>query len=403
LPLYLLEKDEFYDRSYLYGAPASGDYEDNAERFITFCHAIRPLCIALQWFPSILHLHDWQTGLAAAYHHYTWRLEPAFAESKTVFTIHNLAYQGVFPSRYFSLTNLPAEAFSLNGIEFWGNCNFLKAGLLYSNYLTTVSPRYSREIQSPENGHGLHGVLRERKDSLSGILNGIDQTVWDPKTDSFIAKNYGPSRLSGKRLCKDALLAEFGFSKESLDLPLLGMISRLALQKGFRLLHEIVDELMNLPVLLVILGTGDSENGEMVREMAARYPDRIKVRIEFNEPLAHRIEAGADMFLMPSSYEPCGLNQMYSLRYGTIPIVHATGGLDDSVVDVHLEPLSGTGFKFYTYEASALFDTIKSALGLFQDKAKWVELQRRGMAQEFSWKRSAQKYLEVYERVLAGG
>lgn len=400
LPLYLLEKDEFYDRSFLYGTPASGDYDDNAERFITFCSAIRPLCLQLNWFPSIIHLHDWQTGLAAAYHHYYWRRDPNFAHSGTVFTIHNLAYQGLFPGKYFSLTSLPAEAFSLDGIEFWGNCNFLKAGLVYSDFLTTVSPRYSHEIQDSENGQGLHGVLHERNDCLSGILNGIDQVVWNPVTDSFIPTNYSSSRLSGKRQCKEALLTELGFSREQVDVPLLGMIGRLATQKGFQLLNEILDELMDCSALLVILGSGDAEIGAMVHAMAARYPEQIKIRIEFNEPLAHRIEAGADIFLMPSSYEPCGLNQMFSLRYGTIPIVHATGGLDDSVVDVRKEPLQGTGFKFTIYEASALVETIKSALELFQNKPKWIDLQRRAMAQDFSWERSAAQYLDVYERVL---
>jgi starch synthase len=400
LPLYLLEKDEFYDRSFLYGSPSFGDYEDNAERFITFCHAIHPLCHAVQWYPDILHLHDWQTGLAAAYHHFRWRYDPAFAASRTVLTIHNLAYQGVFPSHYFSLTDLPAEAFSIDGMEFWGNCNFLKAGLVYSDYLTTVSPRYSREIQSEESGHGLHGVLQGRTESLSGILNGIDQTVWNPRIDSFLAQNFSSSRLAGKHRCKEALLAELGFAVKDSELALVGMIGRMATQKGFHLLGEMVDQLMDLPVLLVILGSGDAQIEALVRAMAERYPERIKIRIEFNEPLAHRIEAGADLFLMPSSYEPCGLNQMYSLRYGAIPIVHATGGLDDSVVDVQLEPSGGTGFKFYAYEAKALLDVITAALELFRDQEKWQELQRRAMAQEFSWKRSAEQYREIYEKVL---
>jgi len=401
LPLYLLEKDEFFDRSFLYGSPGAGDYEDNADRFIAFCRAIPLLCDALQWYPSILHLHDWQTALAAAYHHYHWRHQPGFAASKTVLTIHNLAYQGVFPRPYFSLTSLPAEAFSIHGIEFWGNCNFLKAGLVYSDWLTTVSPRYSREIQSPESGYGLHGVLQQRTESLTGILNGIDQTVWNPRTDSYIRQNYSSSRLTGKRQCKEALLAELGFDNQPSELALVGMVGRLAAQKGLHLLLEIVDQLMELPVLLAILGTGDSEINRMVQEMSERYPDRIKIRFEFNEPLAHRIEAGADLFLMPSSYEPCGLNQMYSLRYGTIPIVHATGGLDDSVVDVHLEPGQGTGFKFYTHESKALLETIKTALELFRNKPQWVELQRRAMAQEFSWKHAAEQYLQVYEKVLS--
>jgi starch synthase len=401
LPLYLLEKDEFYDRSFLYGTPVSGDYEDNAERFIALCLAIRPLCVGLDWFPSILHLNDWQTGLAAAYHHFYWRKEPSFADSRTLFTIHNLAYQGIFPATYFTLTNLPAEAFSLNGIEFWNRCNFLKAGLVYSDTLTTVSPRYSQEIQSPEHGHGLHGVLRDRQDHLTGVLNGIDQVVWNPRTDSCIPSNYSASRLAGKRHCKEALLKELEFTEDNPDLAIVGMIGRFAAQKGFGLLLEIVDELMSLPMVLVILGTGDSTIGQLLQGVAARYPNRIRIRDEFNEHLAHRIEAGADLFLMPSLYEPCGLNQMYSLRYGTIPIVYATGGLDDSVVDVQLEPRLGTGFKFYSYKAEALLDVIKAALGSFKNKSGWMELQRRAMAQDFSWERSARQYLEIYRRVLS--
>ncbi len=401
IPLYLLEKDEFYDRSYLYGSPAGGDYEDNAERYITFCRAIPSLCHARQWYPSIFHLHDWQTGLAAAYHRLLWRSDPALAASRTVLTIHNLAYQGIFPSHYFSLTNLPQEAFSIRGLEFWGKCNFLKAGLIYSDHLTTVSPRYSREIQREEAGYGLHGVLLNRADRLSGILNGIDQTVWDPRTDSFIPQNYSATRLAGKRQCKTALLAELGFAEEASKLVLVGMIGRLATQKGYHLLIDMVEELMALPVVLVILGSGDAQIEGKLQAMAERFPERIKICVAFNEPLAHRIEAGADLFLMPSAYEPCGLNQMYSLRYGTIPIVHATGGLDDSVVDVVAEPSRGTGFKFYRYDASALLDSVKAALELFRNRDEWLALQRRAMAQEFSWQHAAEQYLEVYERVLS--
>ena len=241
-----------------------------------------------------------------------------------------------------------------------------------------------------------------RADRLSGILNGIDQTVWNPATDSFIAQNFSAARLAGKRQCKAALLAELGFPDHVKNLALVGMIGRLATQKGYHLVSEIVDELMALPLVLAILGSGDAEIEEMLQAMAERYPERIKLVLEFNEPLAHRIEAGADLFLMPSAYEPCGLNQMYSLRYGTIPVVHATGGLDDSVVDILAEPSLGTGFKFYRYEGQALLDSVKAALELFRNPEKWLELQRRAMAQEFSWRRSAGDYLEVYEMVLSG-
>lgn len=401
IPLYLLEKDEFFDRTHLYGTPSMGDYEDNAERFITFCRGVLPLCSAIQWYPTILHLHDWQTGLIAAYNRFHWRSLPLFSSTGTVFTIHNLAYQGIFPRSHFSLTGLPSEAFSMDGLEYWGRCNFLKAGLIYSDLLTTVSPRYAREIQEPPLGNGLDGVLSARRDSLRGILNGIDTGKWDPETDPFIASHFSHRDLSGKRLCKDALLHELGLPREHRDWPLLAMIGRLDNQKGFDLLLEILENLMQLPLLLAILGTGDAAIGQRLSETAKRYPDRIRARFEFNDALAHRIEAGADIFLMPSFYEPCGLNQMYSLRYGTLPVVHATGGLDDSVVDLAVDPVRGTGFKFYRYQATAFLHAVQLSLAAYRDRDAWRRVQVRAMLQDFSWKRSAEAYWEVYERVHA--
>ncbi len=399
IPIYFLEKDEFYDRSFLYGTPARGDYEDNAERFIAFNRATQHLCSTLGWYPSIFHLHDWQTGLAAAYFQLNWRYDPRFFRSGTVFTIHNIAYQGVFPPALFSLTHLPPIAFSVQGIEYWGQCNFLKAGLVYSDHLTTVSPRYAMEIQTPEFGCGLEGLLSERRDNLSGILNGIDAEQWDPSADTALPARYSRSDLTGKRICKQALCAALGFSEP--QRPLLGMISRLAAQKGFDLLQQMLPDLMRLPVNLVILGTGDASIRENLEEMQKLYPDRFKLLLEFDESMAHLIEAGADIFLMPSRYEPCGLNQMYSLRYGTIPVVHATGGLDDSVVDVLDDSDSGTGFKFYTYEPRAFFAAVRSALGAFESRQRWAEIQERAMSQDFSWDRSAEEYIRVYEKVLA--
>jgi starch synthase len=400
IPLYLLEKDELFDRGSLYGTPARGDYEDNAERFVAFCRSVHPLCARLGWYPDILHLHDWQTALVASYYHYFWRYDPNFLHAGVVFTIHNLAYQGKFPASYFSLTHLPPEAFSMDGIEFWGNCNFLKAGLIHSDFLTTVSPRYSREIQQPEFGYGMEGILRERRADLAGILNGVDYTVWSPEADPLIPARYDAADLSGKRACKDGLLSELGFPEEAYDLPLLGIIGRMASQKGFDLLLEAMEELMSLPLNLVILGTGDAEIEQKLEEIADHYPDKLKVLFQFDERLAHGIEAGADIFLMPSHYEPCGLNQMYSLRYGTIPVVYRTGGLDDTVVDVLQYPLTGTGFKFYEYKADPFLYVVRAALELFQNEQSWREIQERAMAQDFSWSRSAGEYLEIYETLF---
>lgn len=400
VPLYFLEKDEFFDRTWLYGTPALGDYEDNAQRFIAFCLSVHPLCSAMDWYPNVIHLHDWQTGLIAAYQHFFHRNFPEFAATGTVLTIHNLAYQGIFPASHFALTGLPSQAFSIAGMEFWGQCNFLKAGLVFSDYLTTVSPRYSKEIQDAPLGHGLEGVLQERSHVLQGILNGIDTQKWNPQTDPFISENYSSDNLAGKRRCKEALLRDFELPSDDLDIPVLGMISRLAGQKGFDLLLEIIEDLMQLPVFLIILGEGDAGISHKLDELAKRHPNKLKTRFEFNEAFAHRVEAGSDIFLMPSLYEPCGLNQMYSLRYGTIPVVHATGGLDDSVVDIQKDPHQGTGFKFYTYSAKAFFETVKAAIGLYQDKDFWVGIQHRAMAQDFSWHRSASEYLDVYEKVI---
>jgi starch synthase len=400
IPIYFLEKDEFYDRSHLYRSPIRGDYEDNAERFITLSLAVRQLCDAIGWYPSIFHLHDWETGLAAAYFKMNWRYLPKFGRSGTVFTVHNIAYQGIFPAGFFSLTNLPPSAWSLNGIEFWGQCNFMKAGLAYSDLITTVSPRYAQEITTKDFGFGLEGILEERKDSLRGILNGIDINAWDPQTDSFLPRNFSAGDLAGKNVCKEVLCKKIGSPEKTCHFPLLAMISRLAAQKGFDLFEEILPDLMQLPVNLVILATGDAAIEKNFRKMEKLYSNRLKLISRYDEEMAHLIEAGADIFLMPSRYEPCGLNQMYSLRYGTIPVVHATGGLDNSVTDVLLHPDSGTGFKFYSYEPAAFLEAIKSALDLIDDPIQWVQIQKRAMAQDFSWDRSAKQYIEVYEEVL---
>lgn len=399
IPVYFLEKDEFFDRSHLYGNPARGDYEDNAERFIAFSLAARALCSKIGWYPDVFHLHDWQTALAAVYCRLNWRLDPNFVRTGTVFTIHNLAYQGRFPEESFDLTHLPEEVFAPGGMEFWGQCNFLKAGLVYSDLLTTVSPTYAREIRHPDFGYGLEGVLQEREEDLVGILNGIDTTEWNPAIDPFLPAHFDETDLAGKAVCKKALLADLGLPASSAERPLLASISRLATQKGFDLLLKILDDLMRLPVTVVILGTGDPEIRREIEASAARHPERIRLLSQFDEALAHRIEAAADIFLMPSRYEPCGLNQMYSQRYGTVPVVHATGGLDDSVTDFTRDPENGTGFKFSRYEAEAFLDAVRAALAAYEKSEVWAGIRNRGMNRDFSWTRSAREYLNVYSNV----
>lgn len=401
IPIYFLEKEEFYDRSFLYGTPVRGEYDDNAERFLIFSKSAYQLCKLLDWYPDIFHLHDWQTGLIAAYMRLGWHLDTNLSKSGTVFTIHNIAYQGLFPLGIFPLTLLPPSALAIDGIEFWGQVSFLKAGLVYSDFLTTVSPTYSREIQTPAFGFGLEGLLKERSDTLAGILNGIDTVAWDPEKDPLIPANFNARDLSGKKACKDELCRRAGFPLQSSGRPLLGMIGRMATQKGFDLLEKILPELMKLQVNLVILGTGDAAVEKSLRKAAKIFPDRLKLVFEFDEALSHLIEAGSDIFLMPSRYEPCGLNQMFSLRYGTIPVVHATGGLDDSVVDAVRHPNSGTGFKFNKYKPEAFLEAVRSALDTMKEKDRWIAIQKRAMAQDFSWDRSAGEYIAIYEEVLS--
>lgn len=403
IPVYLLEKDEFFDRSYLYGNPRRGDYEDNPQRFIALCRSAYTLVTKLGWYPEIMHLHDWQTALIAAYLHFQWRYDRQLSTTRSLFTIHNLGYQGIYPASSFRFTGLPREAFTIHGMEFWGQCNFIKAGLKYADRLTTVSPQYSLEIQQPEFGFGLDEDLRARRQDLVGILNGIDDVTWNPGTDPRIERPYDADHLPGKRQCKQALLWELGFSPKTGQWPLLAMVGRLAAQKGLDLVQEILPELMTGSLAMVILGNGDPAVASRLEAEAAAHPDRLKVVIGFDEELAHKIEAGADLFLMPSRYEPCGLNQMYSLRYGTIPVVHAVGGLDDSVTDVLKDPAQGTGFKFYRYTGPDFLASIQAALRFFQDPAAWRKIQQRAMRQDFSWKQSARKYLEQYQKLRSRG
>jgi starch synthase len=314
-----------------------------------------------------------------------------------VFTIHNLAYQGVFPRPTLRKIGLPDSLFTLDALEFYGKVNFLKGGLIYADYLTTVSRRYAKEIQTPEYGAGLEGVIQKRADRVVGILNGVDYTAWNPEKDTLIAKNYSAQNLEGKSACKKDLLGSFQLPDENLSRPLIGIVSRFVDQKGFDLIADIADDLLKEEVALVALGTGQPAYEKLFRDLAQKNPARIGVKIGYDEALAHKIEAGADMFLMPSRYEPCGLNQMYSLRYGTPPIVRATGGLDDTIQNFGPRSHQGTGFKFQEYEPEALLACVRAALKVYRDPEAWRTLQQNGMGKDFSWKASAPAYVTLYE------
>jgi starch synthase len=392
VPFYFLDCPALYGRAGFYG-DADGDFPDNHIRFAVFARGA--LALARYLFrPDILHCHDWQAGLIPAYLHSTFATDPTFLAVKTLFTIHNLGYPGLFPATALADLVLDETVFHINGLEFWGKISFLKAGLAYSDALNTVSPTYCREIQTPEYGFGLDGVLRARADVLSGILNGVDYSAWSPETDPYIAAHYSAADLEGKAACKRELMAEFGLPPEAFAEPLIGIVSRLTSQKGADLIGQIAHQLGNEELRLVALGTGDAEYEAVFRGMAEAYPGRIAVRIGYDNRLAHKIEAGADMFLMPSRYEPCGLNQIYSLRYGTVPIVRATGGLDDTIK-------KDTGFKFSEYAGEALLGAIKTACAAWREPQAWRSRMRRGMEQDFSWKVSAAEYAALYER-LAG-
>jgi len=394
----LIRKDSYYDREHLYGSP-SGDYEDNAERFIFFCRAV--LEIARTIMPDLIHCHDWQSALVPVYLKTLYRADAFLARVSSVFTIHNIGYQGLFWHYDLPLTNLGWELFTPQALEFYGKLNFLKGGIVFADAVTTVSRKYMEEIQSPEFGAGLEGVLRDRRRDLYGILNGVDYDDWSPANDPFIREKYEAQRLSGKKACKTDLQKEFGLPVDG-SIPVIGIISRLAEQKGFDLITSAMDDLMKEGIQLIMLGTGDEKYHLLLDSLAKKYPRQIGLKIAFDNTLAHKIEAGADMFLMPSRYEPCGLNQIYSLKYGTVPIVRAVGGLDDTIEDHRPGNRQGNGFKFRDYSPSALREAVGRALQVYGDPFAWKELMIRGMAADFSWDRSARTYMQVYQDLVGG-
>ncbi len=394
----LVDCPEYFDRDGLYQA-AGQDYPDNAERFAAFSLAAIEFLKRSEEPPAVIHCHDWQAALVPIYLRHTYARDPFFKKTATLFTIHNLAYQGVFPPALLPRLGLSMDLYTMEKLEFYGKVNPLKGGILFSDYISTVSRKYADEIQTIEFGCGLEGVLRARAGRLRGILNGVDYEAWNPATDNLIPAHYTPENTEGKKISKKALLEKMGALKPQLAKPVIGIVSRFATQKGFDLIEAVAPKLMAMDLYIAALGTGEPRYEELFRKLAVEFPQKFLVKVAYDNALAHLIEAGSDFFLMPSQYEPCGLNQIYSLKYGTVPIVRATGGLDDTI-----EPFdgqAGTGFKFHEYQPAALLACIEQALEAYRHPAAWRRLVQNGMSKDFSWDRSAREYVALYE-TLAG-
>ncbi len=393
---YFVNSPELFDRENFYATP-SGDYPDNAERFGLLSRAVIEASKVLG-IPDVFHVHDWQTAMLAVLLRSTYYFDPVMRRVPAVLTIHNAGYQGWFPPRTMETLLLPWDMFTFEKLEQNDNVNFLKGGIVYADALTTVSQKYAQEIQTAEYGNGLEGAIQRRSGDLFGILNGVDYDEWNPATDPHIAAHYSAEKPAGKKECRRDLLHAFGLESVSDETAVIGIVSRFATQKGFDFIVEIMDRLVQEDMVLVMLGNGEEYYEKLLVEMAERYPSKVRVQVKFDNVMAHKIEAGADMFLMPSRYEPGGLNQIYSLKYGTVPIVRATGGLDDTIDE---QPDGGgNGFKFWGYDSSDLMDAIQRAIGVFHNKKQWAKMMKRGMLQDFSWEKPAQEYVRVYERAI---
>jgi starch synthase len=405
----LVDDPALFDREQLYGV-GNADYSDNPRRFAVLVRAALEFAARQGTRLSVVHAHDWQAGLAPVYLRTLYASHPVLAGTPTVFTIHNLAYQGLFEPDWLPRLDLPWTLMTVEQMEFWGRISFLKGGINAADLITTVSPQYALEIQTAAGGSGFDGILRRRAANLVGILNGIDADRWDPSRDPNLPQPFSARDLSGKRAAKARLLEIYGMARDerAMARPLIGMISRMVDQKGFDLIAELAPELPRLDAAFIVLGTGEPRYQDLWRELAVRHPDRIGARIGFDEGLAHLIEAGADVFLMPSHFEPCGLNQMYSLKYGTVPIVRRVGGLADTVIDERNRPADSAvaatrqpnGFVFEEYSAAALRGAMDRALTVFADERAWRALQLAGMARDHSWDRSAREYVKIYERAM---
>ena len=394
---YFVKNKKYFSRSWLYGTP-QGDYKDNAVRFSFLCKAALSAVKKIGFKPDLIHCNDWQTALIPLFTRFMLSDDSFYRGVKTLFTIHNLAYQGIFSKKIMRKIGIPESFFNMNDLEFFGKLNFMKSGILYSDAVSTVSHRYAEEIMTPEFGCGLEGLLRARKDSLYGIPNGVDYSVWSPKKDSFIKANYDADSLEKKKICKKDLI-EYASLSVSGTSPIIGAVTRLAEQKGMDLFADIAQEVVVMGAGIVILGRGTEKYNRAFRDLAKRYPGKIYICQDFNEELAHKIEAGADIFLMPSRYEPCGLNQMYSIKYGTIPVVRATGGLDDVIIDYDHDEEKGNGFKFIKPDSETLLKTIGRAIKCFGEEKRWSRLVKNAMKYDFSWRSSAEKYLALYTRI----
>lgn len=394
--MYFVDLPELFDRESFYATP-SGDYPDNAERFGAFSRAVLEASKVIG-VPDVYHVHDWQSSMLAIMLRSIYYFDPVIRHVPAVLTIHNAGYQGTFPPRTMETLLLPWDMFTLEKLEQYDRVNFLKGGVVYADAITTVSQTYAEEIQTGEFGNGLESVLQRRSGDLFGILNGADYTEWNPATDPLIAAHYTPKKLDGKKECRRDLLHAFNLEDVSDETAIIGVVSRFATQKGIDFIVDIMDRLLTEDVVLVMLGNGEEYYERLLQEMAERHPDKVRVQVKFDNVMAHKIEAGSDIFLMPSRYEPGGLNQIYSLKYGTIPVVRATGGLQDTVDEAPNG--GGNGFKFWGYDPNDFLSAIQRALTTFHDKKAWKQMMQRAMEQDFSWTKPAQEYLRVYERVI---
>ncbi len=389
IKVYFIAKDDFFFRKGLYGENGR-DYSDNLARFSYYCRKGLETLKTVGFRPDVINVHDWEAALIPVFLKFSANKDNFYEKIKVILTIHNVGYQGIFPPEQFAALNLDRELFSVKGLEFFGNINILKAGIIFSDFINTVSPTYSREIRTSKYGFGLEGVLNERRDALCGILNGVDYSIWDPETDRFIFKNFHRKDLTGKKANKANLQRLCNLSVDE-HVPLIGIVSRMAEQKGFDMLASTVEKICGMGAQFVILGQGDEKYHKCFMDLAGKNPGCISVNLKFDDSLAHRIYAGSDMFFMPSKYEPCGLGQMIALKYGSIPVVFKTGGLADSVN-------SNNGFLFLTYNEKDFMNTVKKAFNAYKDKDKWSRLLLNAMNSDFSWDSSAKEYLSLYEK-----
>lgn len=394
--VYFIENDKYFNRPGLYGEKA-GDYPDNLDRFSFFCKKALDLLKKINYKPDVIHCHDWQTSLIPVYLKTIYKDRPFYKKIKTVLTIHNIGYQGLFNKEEFSKMGLDWSLFNMENLEFYDKINILKGGIVFSDIINTVSPTYSKEIMTTQQGFGLEGILQKKKDRVFGILNGLDYDLWNPATDEFITRRYSLDSLQGKLINKTALQKECKLPLRE-DVPLFGFIGRLAAQKGIDILEQVLERIYQLNIQLVILGTGDLKYHLLLEEIASKYPRQIRLYLKFDDALAHRIYSGCDVFLMPSRYEPCGLGQMISFKYSTAVVAHKTGGLADTVVDFHPLKDQGNGFVFESYTREGLLEAMLRAVLAFQDKKEWASLMLRCGQMNFSWQESAKKYIELYQK-----